>query len=531
MTTMSISVRPDASPQEIYAAYGLTCPPRVGTLRDPSRKTYGPAVARVAAGLRQPLMPWQRYAADVALEVDPDTHELVYRQVVLLVPRQSGKTTLILSVKTHRALAFRKEVAKHAPGQHPARQRMVYAAQKLKDAQEKFIEDHLPILRKSAYASRMKAREGNGKEGIRWDTGAVESLTANGETSSHGKSLDLAFEDEAFAAEDNRLEAAFSPAMITRWSPQHWVVSTEGTEKSLYLAAKVDAGREIAESGARSSVCYLEWSNLTGDRADPATWWSCMPALGITVTEATIRAELEKLPDDEFDRAYLNRRKRYRPPRDINVPSAAAWAELADPQSVVADPVALAVDVAPRGEHTSICIAGLRGDGQRHVELIDYRPGTQWVVDRLQVLAQRWKPVAIGVDDKGPSGELLQKLLEAGFCRPEEAGKPERGDLAVPTFRELAAACGSLAAAVRERRSDQDGVPQLFDCNVRHRDQAQLNTALESARTRTAGDVWLWARKTSGGDISPLVAATLALWAYEARKDVAEVYNPMANLG
>jgi hypothetical protein len=36
-------------------------------------------------------MPWQRHVADVALETDPDTGLLVYRRVVLTVPRQSGK--------------------------------------------------------------------------------------------------------------------------------------------------------------------------------------------------------------------------------------------------------------------------------------------------------------------------------------------------------------------------------------------------------------------------------------------------------
>src|SRR3954469_329284 len=83
----------------------LACPPRWSTQRT-SRPTLGGKVAEVAANLGQPFMPWQRHVADVALEVDPATGLLVYRKVGLLAPRQSGKTTELLSVMVHRALAF-----------------------------------------------------------------------------------------------------------------------------------------------------------------------------------------------------------------------------------------------------------------------------------------------------------------------------------------------------------------------------------------------------------------------------------------
>ena len=55
--------------------------------------------------LGTPLMPWQQRVADTALEVDPGTGRLAYREVTLTVPRQSGKTTLILALAVHRALA------------------------------------------------------------------------------------------------------------------------------------------------------------------------------------------------------------------------------------------------------------------------------------------------------------------------------------------------------------------------------------------------------------------------------------------
>jgi len=500
---MTISVLPDR--EAIYASYGLTCPPRIGTLRDPTRKTYGGALAAIAARLGTPYMPWQRYAADVAMEVDSDTGALVYRDITLLVPRQSGKTTLILSVKVHRALAMGAQAKRYAPAQG-TRQRILYSAQTGKDAREKFVDDHLEILNASPYKSRFRPRLTSGSEALRWDTGAYDGITANTEKAGHGKTLDLGIEDEFWAAEDARMEQAFSPAMITRWSPQHWRVSTEGYEKSVYLAEKVDRGREIVERGGESSVCYLEWSNLDGPVDDPNTWLSCMPALGHTVTVQTIAGELEKMGREEFERAYLNRRKGSRPKPDANIPSKEEWNAIANPTSTVSDPVAIALDITPSRDHGAIAIAGMSPDGKLHWEIIDHRPGTGWMVPRAQELRDRWTPVAVALDVAGPAGSLLVPLEEAGFTRP--TAEPEHGQLAIPSAREAAAACGAFADAVRQKKAV-------------HRAQVPFDTAFAGARTRPLGDSWAWARRAASADISPLVAATLAGWAFETRKHLA----------
>src|SRR5215217_7263151 len=105
------------------------CPPRWASPRSPDRQTLGPRVAEVADLLGTPLMPWQRHVADVALELDPETGLLAYREVILTVPRQSGKTTLLLAVMTHRALGF---------GQ---RQRVLYTAQTRNDARKKWEDE------------------------------------------------------------------------------------------------------------------------------------------------------------------------------------------------------------------------------------------------------------------------------------------------------------------------------------------------------------------------------------------------------
>ena len=287
----------------------------------------------------------------------------------------------------------------------------------------------------------------------------------------------------------------------------------------MYLNGKREIGRQIVESGVLSTTAFFDWTIIPNpdlpkpgyDRSDPQLWWTCMPALGYTQTEAAVAAELTSMAKDpaEFDRAYLNITRTDEVEDDPNVPTD-VWPELAKPNSQLGDEVAIAIDVTPSRDYTSIAACGLREDGKSHVELIDRRAGTSWVVERVLELIDRWHPVAIALDVAGPAGSLLVQLEQpaaeggAGLSKPSDPSKPARGQLAIPTARDAAAACGALVDACRQ--------DQLV-----HIDQTELTTALDGARTRPLGDAWAWARKTSSADISPLVAITLARWAYMTR--------------
>lgn len=52
----------------------------------------------------------------------------------------------------------------------------------------------------------------------------------------------------------------------------------------------------------------------------------------------------------------------------------------------------------------------------------------------------------------------------------------------------------------------------VMDESLRHTDQPQLNVSLSVARKRPLGGGWAWNRKDATSDITPVVAATLALW-------------------
>lgn len=453
--------------------YSGNCLPRWSTPRT-DRPTLGGRVAQIAEILGTPLMPWQRHVADVAYEIDTDTGKLVYREIRLTVPRQSGKTTLMLSAMTHRCIAM------------GGVQRVSYTAQTGKDARLKWEDEHVPVLERSPFASLMTVRRTNGSEAIRWSDGSIWSLMATTETAGHGAQLDLGVIDEAFALADDRLEQAMKPAMVTRPQPQLWIVSTAGTNDSLYLNDKVDDGRLRALAGDTKAVAYFEWSAPDeADIADERVWLDCMPALGMTVPIEAIRSDFESMREPEFRRAYLNQRQDRAAAAPWQVLSEAQWGKCSDARSRIDGAVSLAIDVTPSRSSASICAAGLRADGVAHVEVIGCRPGTQWLLEWFTPERVR-EYRSVTVDPVSAAGSLAGDLARLGLQVHEVSG------------RQVATACGRFFDLVV---SDQ----------LRHIEQAPLNAAVAGAKRRRLGDAWAWHRRDTAVDVSPLVACTLAL--------------------
>jgi hypothetical protein len=469
--------------------------------------------------LGTPPMPHQRYMFDVALEVDPETGILAYRNVGMSIMRQQGKTAEILGAMVHRL----------ATPTWP-RQNIIYTCQTRGMARTRWEDEFLVSLESSRLRGRFRTRKTTCNEAIIWNsTRSKLGIISATEKAGHGPPLDMGVIDEAFAHEDDRLEQAMSPAMLTRPMAQLWWASAGGTEKSAWLNRKRASGRAMIErlfaTGEHGGSCYFEWfapDELPRD--DPATWHGCMPALcatpppcrcdpaGLwhhTVFESVIRAELDPdagLEPAEFDRAYLNRTRKATPPTDPNVPTK-QWPGRAELSSKRGETLAFAVDVTPQRDHSSIAVYSPRADGLGHIELVDRRHGVDWVRPALLRLRELWDPVAIGIDGLGPAGALLDELEKAGLKRPDDDERPERGELIVSQSRDLASACGQFADAV-------------IQGTVVHIDQAELNMALMGAQTRTMSDAWAWARRHASVDISPLVAATLARWAYISRADL-----------
>jgi hypothetical protein len=181
------------------------------------------------------------------------------------------------------------------------------------------------------------------------------------------------------------------------------------------------------------------------------------------------------------------------------------WVRLADASSERdrESGVAIGVDISPLRDYAAVAVYGLRGDELGHTQLADYRPGTKWLIPRLVELREALEPVALAMG-RGTFAFLETALDKAGFQRPDDTEAPEPGDLAVTNAVDMAAAAGQLLEAVREE-------------SFRVVPNRHLDVSVASAKTRTTGETIAWTTKGVEGDISPLVAMTLARWSYMTR--------------
>ena len=172
-----------------------------------------------------------------------------------------------------------------------------------------------------------------------------------------------------------------------------------GHRRSAFLRERVEDGRARVEAGERQGVAYFEWSAPDdADIEDPATWRAAMPALGILIDEDTIRADLAAMDPAEFGRAYLNRWN----PGGTPVFALADWVRCLDPGSAIVGAPAFGVDVAPDRSHSSISVAGARPDGRVHLELVERRPGTEWMSAAVAELLERYTPPPSPSIRRGP---------------------------------------------------------------------------------------------------------------------------------
>lgn len=453
----------------------MSCKPRWATAPNPERPNLASKIELTAKMLGFGLMDWQRLVNQVTTEQGQDGR-FIYRQVVLEVMRQQGKSVDVLSMMVARALL--------KPGTMIA-----YTAQTRLDAVKRLLDIWWPRINASPISEIVTPRKASGKEAWLFANGSIISVMATQESSGHGDSLDLAVIDEAWTQKDSHLEQALRPAMITR-DAQLWVVSAAGTDASPYFRGKVDEGRARVEAGVSSAGCYIGYgAPEDADPGSPQTWWDCMPALGHTVFEDDVRAEFELMDLRDFRRAYLCQWLDGFP-LDWQVIPKASWEELSAALVAFGD-VALAVDVTPMRTAATIAAAWRRPDGCMDVEVIEHRPGISWLMDRVVEIVRKHRPVATVIDAAGPAGSLIDELETQGV------------EVTRPTAREVVQGCGRFYDMVMDSKT------------LRHNGDQDLEAAVAGAVKRDLGDGWAWARKATSIDISPLVAVTLASWAHD----------------
>ena len=477
-------------------------------MRNQKRETWGHLATDVGRRIGKPLMPWQQYAADVALEIDPKTNGLYYGEVIITVPRQSGKTTLILVLFVLRCIIFARSLGP---------QTCTYIAQSGKMARRKLEREFAPILRRARSLSEVpqdsrakptrtnqwKLSMNNNGEHIAFGTQSYLQIDPPTEDASHGDVLDMAVMDEAFAHEDDLVEQAVDAATVTRASSQTYVISTVGNGRSRFLAGKVIAGRK-AVADRKSRTCYLEWSVPDeADYRDPAVWRTYLPALGHTISESDLLARLDKAERagadvdegfgsgiDGFRRGYLNQWMEWPAgsASDNGPLSRTRWGDLTDGESMAtASSLALGMDAPIDRRSVCFSVAGRREDGLRHGAI------RYWVnpTDLARVVA-------------------IAKMLSDGHGVPIHI-PPKSPALA---WRDAMVAAGVRVVEVKvaEFAEAQQVIEQAVDDGTfRHRGQPEMTKAVEGLAARVSGDRSPWSRRSSSSNVSPLFALAAAV--------------------
>lgn len=455
--------------------------------RDESWLSEGEEIAALNRARGRHLMPWQRKAIDVATEYrldDQGRRCYRYTEVVITVPRQSGKTDVVGPVQLHRAISRGEPTA------------CWYTAQTGADARKRMM-DLIQFVEESLLRLLFTSTRAAGAEGLKVNGRPGSHVSRFSPTFSalHGEHPHLVTMDEFWHYRKDlgdALDGAIEPGQITLGSrAQTWRISTMGTHASDYMNEIVERGR----AGTDSNLCYIEYSLPDGaDAFDPEVWPEFHPAVGNTISigdlqKRAARAETSPARIATWKRAYCN----VVVASDGSLIDLARWDDLVD--DVPSPPrgtVTYAFEVAPDAVSASILACWRDVDtGRRCVRIFEHRPNPgEWLVPRIMQLMDEYQPRAVAADSAGPASRFVKQLTDAGR------------DIRTLTYDEYGQATEGLLEAVGEDGDlIQDGTDEL-------RGQAAV------AEVRKNNGVRRFSRDGER-PIPSIIAAAVGLYAHE----------------
>jgi hypothetical protein len=408
----------------------------------------------------------------------------------LNVARQNGKGVILQAIEVFCAFELGYRVVMHTAHEFATSQEHQL---RLDDFIQATPDLHARVKDSGGY------KHANGQESINLKSGCRIIFKARTTGGGRGYSGDLLVWDEAMVVRD---------AVVGAQKPMLRASKAAHGPKTIYAGSAVD--QEVHEYGVNfarmrkrgieqaDKMTWFEWSapveqlsELTDDLLNNRLLWrSANPSIedGL-ISEDAMADELASMPTRTAAVELLGIGDW---PRTDGlselVISLEEWDALIDQNSKILGSPCFAFDITPDRSMGTICAAGRRGDKLVHVEVVDRRAGTGWISGRLAELVKTHRPVAVVCDATSPAGSLLPELADLGVT------------VDPITSTDHARACGLLFDLVEQEA-------------LRHLGSPELRSALRGATTRPLGDAWAWSRKNSSVDISPLVAATLALWA------------------
>lgn len=452
--------------------------PRVSNYPSYSR-TAAPEVIDLAGITGLDLDPWQRLVLTHGLgELDDGTWAAT--KVGTWVARQNGKGGIIEALELGWLFLLREPLILHSAHE--------YKTSSEAFRRIRFLIENCPDLDRCVE----RIWTGAGEQGIELTKkagGCRLRFVARSRTSGRGFSGDKNILDEGQEVTAQQM-AAMLPTLSARKNPQLWFFGTppeDGTAWCYNLRADGEAGAERMAWFDWGADLDLDDPAHVAQSADRDLWYETNPALGIRIGEEFVEDEMRpsglgvKFPSERLG-AWPTRAD---PEAQWQILPEGTWGALATGVQAMSSPT-LSVEVA-LDRSTSTIGAAWRIGGRPHVEVVEDRPGTSWVPDRIADLATRYGARSVVIDAGGEAAGLVPVLEAAGIT--------------VLTITQAArvVACGTFYDAATTAGLSHNGDPAIA-------------TALSAACWKDAGDgARVFSRRKSAGDIAALYAVVLAL--------------------
>lgn len=496
---------PDWGPNLVHASRAGGIPPELGSL--------GREIVDLAAVAGLILDPWQAWIMEQAHVIRPDhrfwnpytdRYECKWAafEVGVMVSRQNGKGSILEARELAGLFLFGERLIIHSAHQadtsFEAFERIVH-----------LIED-TPVLDQEVF----KISRSHGAEGIELKSGQRLKFRTRTKGGGRGFTGDTLILDEAMYLGSAQI-SALMPTLSARPNAQVWVTGSAGDKESTHFGRVRE--RALSTDDPDPRLFYAEWSidgcNDYCVRPDPDGTFNCEehddpgtvesfaksnPGLGIRISVEHVEAERRSMDDASFKQERLGVGDWPIEGNSWSVISRESWLSRADHTSEIQGRLAIAVDTSPDCAFSCVAAAGYNAAKDIHVELTatdgeyHHRPGTSWVVDVVKAIWKAQKPYCVVIDKAGQAGMFVTELEDAGI------------KVLTPNSREFAQSCGEFKTAVVPKKGEE---AYLVHC-----DQKPLNVAVAGADVRTLTDMWAWSKRESSVDISPLIAATLAMW-------------------
>jgi hypothetical protein len=425
------------------------------------------------------LLPWQKYFLIRVLATDL-SGDFLYRQILLLVGRQSGKTTLLRVIVLYLMFIGRRE------GKHRIPMGLVLgAAQNVGIANETW-ENVIAMAQGDAELSSeiAQVRRANGSQVLNLKNGSRYQVTATTRGAGRGLSVDLLLLDELREQRDWLAWNALTSTTLARPHALTLATSNAGDDESVVL----NTLRESALNGTDPTLCIMEWSAPPGaDINDPEMWAYGVPAMGHTITESAVRGMLASSTPNGFRTEVMCQRV------DAldSLVSTEAWAGCEDSEFTslkdARGRVMLCIDVSPDLSHVTLCAATTASSSTYKATSIEAWSDIETARKELPDLIASINPHSIAWYPGGPAAAIGADLSKLKGTRVVEIKGAD-----VP------AACQGLVGLVSSKR-------------MIHPDDSLLTAHVTSATKLAAGDGFRFGRKGGPCDAAYALAGALHL--------------------